>query len=142
MIVREKGDAFVLISQHNHAAVSGEFAKKWNHSFYEQVGRKDDLLFSVYEHDRGWLALDHTPFWNDAKQAPYSFLDFPTVPKLVHYKHGIDEVEQMNPYAALLCSLHFCALLGEKNDEYQSFLAHEHKRQNKLKNLLHIKRNS
>ncbi|MCL7749474.1 DUF3891 family protein [Halalkalibacter alkaliphilus] len=138
MIVREKVNSFVLVKQHDHAVISGQLVENWNEDIFQGENKREDVIYSVYQHDRGWIALDHTPFWNDLYKKPYSFIDFPLVPKLVHYKHGIDEVERENSYAALLCSLHFCALLTANDDEYQWFLSHEEERQENLKNQLKI----
>ncbi|MDT8861222.1 DUF3891 family protein [Alkalihalobacillus sp. MEB130] len=138
MIVREKINSYILVKQHDHAYISGQLAENWNDDIFQKSKNRNDVIYSVYQHDRGWIALDHTPFWNDLSKKPYSFIDFPLVPKLVHYKHGIDEVERENSYAALLCSLHFCALLTSNDNEYQWFLSHEEDRQKKLKNDLKI----
>ncbi|KHF38163.1 DUF3891 family protein [Halalkalibacter okhensis] len=138
MIVRDTLNSFVLVKQHDHAIISGQLAENWSKDYFQGENKREDVIYSVYQHDRGWIALDHTPFWNDLYKKPYSFIDFPLVPKLVHYKHGIDEVEEVNAYAALLCSLHFCALLSSNDKEYQWFISHEEERQKKLKKQLKI----
>ncbi|WP_025026011.1 DUF3891 family protein [Caldalkalibacillus mannanilyticus] len=135
MIVRETKDSFILIKQHDHAQISGQLAENWNEDLSDT---KKDLLFAIYQHDRGWIDLDDTPFWNDQNKSPYSFLDFPFTTKVVHYKHGIDQIEAESPYAALICSLHYHSIVSFNPEEGSWFLQHENNRQQKLKASLKI----
>ncbi len=97
------------------------------------------MATAVFEHDRGWIDLDDTPFWNDRSGAPYSFIDFPLVPKIAFYRKGIDEVERMNRYAALLCSLHYASFFErETHPAGVNYLREERERQRRLKRELRI----
>ncbi|MFS1512414.1 DUF3891 family protein [Chengkuizengella sp. SCS-71B] len=134
MIIYEQKDKFIMIEQHEHANVSGEMAIHWDMKYFQNKNRWADVLLAVYEHDRGWIELDAVPFWNDRKQVPYSFMDFPLPPKLRAYQHGIDTVEEKNSYAGLLCSLQYTHLISEVSDDPQAvpFLAYEKNRQNNM----------
>lgn len=80
---------------------------------------KEDVLYSIKEHDRAWIDLDHTPLWNDELQRPYSFIDYPSLIKLTYYRQGIDKVGRQSPYAGLLCSLHFASFYeAQKNVQF------------------------
>jgi hypothetical protein len=136
MIVRKTKNGFVLVRQHDHAHLSGQFAEQWKEELFKGKERQEDVIYAVYQHDRGWISLDESPFWNDRDDIPYSFMDFPLTPKLVHYKQGIDEVEENNSYAALLCSLHYTALLDSASAaKAGNYLSYEKQRQRKLKEL-------
>ncbi len=90
MICREQAGKFVMIKQHDHGLLAGKFAARFH---MEQVPRKrrlDEVLYAIGNHDRGWIDLDEAPFWNDTAKAPYSFIDFPVVPKLTFYRWGLD----------------------------------------------------
>lgn len=126
MIVREREKDYVMIEQDNHAHISGDLVTAWKDSLF--IGRdfKDSVEYAIYHHDYGWNLLDKQPFWNDKKQAPYTFLDFPTPSKTVFYKHGIDAVEKADRYAALLCSKHYSDfLLNDISPEARDFVQSE-----------------
>lgn len=127
MIIRETERDFVLVQQHDHARVSGDVAAHMAVPYFVDTGYVDDVLLAVYEHDRSWIRLDETPIWNDGEGLPFSFMDYPLLPKLTMYKQGIDEVELRNPYAALLCSMHYASFrIFETSDRPECVEFHEH----------------
>lgn len=109
MVIYETDQAYIMTTQHDHAHISGELASQWEESAFKNRRHKQDFVYAAREHDRGWIQLDAAPFWNDHVSAPYTFIDFPLNPRFVFYRLGIDEVEQGNTYAALLCSLMYKA---------------------------------
>ncbi|KIL39456.1 hypothetical protein SD70_20010 [Gordoniibacillus kamchatkensis] len=96
-----------MVAQHDHALLSGSLAQHLRRHLFAHDSYRDDVVFAVCEHDRGWIRMDDTPIWNDRAVGPALFPDYPLLPKLILYRQGIDEVQQMNRYAALLCSLHY-----------------------------------
>lgn len=135
MIVRETREYYVMTTQHDHAKVSGEISR-W---FLEKLfsgSNIHEVILAIEQHDRGWIRLDYTPIWNDHKEVPFSFMDYPLLPKLLSYKSGLDEVESMNTYAGLLCSLHYTSFNHIKRSTLQdclNFLQYEKERQEKIK---------
>lgn len=109
MIVRESDEYFTMTGQHDHAILSGQIASHFKPEWFGDPAWTDKVVLAIREHDRGWIGLDEIPIWNDGSNAPFSFMDYPLAPKLPMYEKGIDEVERMNPYAALLCSLHYAS---------------------------------
>ena len=133
MIVRELEDHFIMIEQDDHAHVSGEIISNWQDRFFKKKEHQQSVIDAIYMHDFGWKAFDKQPFWNDEKCAPYTFIDFPTPAKTVLYTHGIDAVEQQDPYAALLCSEHYTRfLLQDDSNEAKAFIKQEHARQQQI----------
>ncbi|MBY7142118.1 DUF3891 family protein [Virgibacillus sp. NKC19-3] len=134
MIVRERENEFVLIKQHDHAQISGEIVKNWRNDLWKDATcRCKSVEYAIYNHDLGWKPVDEQPFWNDQKQKPYSFIDFPTPLKTVFYKHGIDEVMKHDSYAGLLCSRHYMNfLLQETSREARAFVDQETERQQQI----------
>lgn len=133
MIVQERIDHFVMIEQDNHAHVSGDLIKAWKDSFFTGEALRKSVEYAILHHDYGWNALDKQPFWNDEKQMPYTFIDFPNKPKTVFYKHGIDVVEKDDPYAALLCSYHYSRfLLKDSSLEATEFIQKEEQRRKRI----------
>jgi hypothetical protein len=140
VIVCERENEFVMIKQHDHAHVSAEIARHLNHKIFVD-DHKHDIIYSIQDHDRGWIDLDHTPLWNDRERTPFSFMDFPLLPKLAFYRKGIDEVEEENKYATLLCSLHFVSFFENDLDPAaQQFISKETERQKKIKSELDLNR--
>ncbi len=107
MIVRETDKGFLLIAQHDHGLVSGDFAKRFSEEWLGEAPLRDDVLFAASNHDIGWRRLDSEVSWNGERGRPHSFVDYPSEPKMEAYTEGLDAVEAHSPYAALLCSAHY-----------------------------------
>jgi hypothetical protein len=130
MIVRERPDSFLLFGQHEHALMAGEFARRWE-------VRPDPFGPTVYataNHDLAWREPDREVLWNEEKDRPYSFMDYPLHLKLPAQKWGIDQVEDHDPYAGCLCSMHYARfLLDAERPEEIEFREAEFERQARLK---------
>ena len=113
MIVRERPDSFVLVEQHQHGLVSGEFARHW----VAEAPVGEAALYAISNHDVGWRELDATVRWNEETGRPYSFLDYPAEPKLRAYTHGLDLVQARSPYAACLCNMHYGSFVRDAKSE-------------------------
>lgn len=139
MIVREQNDGFLMIKQHDHAQLSQLLYKHLLEDFSPNENFKDSVELAIKLHDCGWIPFDETPFWNDVSQSPYAFTEFPTAPKTVLYKHGIDEVEDIDAYAALLCSEHYIRFIKHSNAKItKEFVQQEQKRQQNLQKELNL----
>lgn len=139
LIIRERNDEFIMIKQHDHAQLSHIFYNHLRNEFLPNNKFKDSIGLAIKLHDCGWIPFDETPFWNDISNSPYTFTEFPTIPKTVLYKHGIDQVENKDPYAALLCSEHYIKFLERSNDEFaKEFVHNEKKRQQNLQKKLNL----
>ena len=131
MIVREKAGSYVLIKQHDHALASGEFAKHWA----RKPQPLESTLYAIAHHDVAWQGPDASVPWNEETGRPYSFVDYPPEPKVRAYAAGLDWLEQRDPYAACLCSMHYETLvrrLGRSAAE-EGFAAAESRRQARLR---------
>jgi hypothetical protein len=107
MIVRERPDAFLLFGQHEHALMAGEFARRWD----VRLDPFGPTVYAVANHDLAWREPDREVLWNQEKDRPYSFMDYPLHLKLPAQKWGIDQVENHDPYAGCLCSMHYARFL-------------------------------
>lgn len=138
MIVREDQDNFILITQHDHAYIAGEFLMHFKKDFIA-LEHFESLKFAVHQHDRAWIIPDSNPIMNDATNFPYTFLDYPERLKLHFYKLGIEQVDQANSYAAILCSMHYSSFLENSfTDVGKQFYEREQLRQKHLMNKLKI----
>lgn len=123
-----------MTEQLHHSIVSGEMLSYWKYQNVKNSSFYPSLHYAISMHDYGWQNFDKQPFWNDQTQQPYSFIDFPMMAKLVLYQHGVDQIEQENPYAALLCSRHYQNFfVGEKAAPAKQFVQHEEERQIRIK---------
>ena len=130
MIVRERPDSYVLIKQHDHGLISGEFARHWA----EKPRPLEPTLYAIANHDIGWQSLDASVRWNEESGKPYSFTDYPTEPKLRAYREGLDFLEARSPYAACLCSMHYAAFISDSEEEAAvRFVKGEVRRRRKIK---------
>lgn len=137
MIIHEREKDFIMVAQHDHALVSRDAAQCWRDDYFFGIEKKDSVVLAVREHDRCWIEPDKEPLWNEDTQQPYSFMDYPGNPKLAFYKEGIDEVVQMDPYAGLLCSLHYSSFLEDATSTIgKNFWSAEKQRQQNVLNEL------
>ena len=96
MIARRAADGtFVLIRQHDHGLLSGQFAEQWTWNGSPGAA----ACFAIAHHDVAWVGLDAEPRWDAADGAPFSFFNHPLDEKYVAYRIGIDLVETASPYA-------------------------------------------
>ena len=110
--------------------VSGELMKNWKDSLFYGKEFRQSVQYAIRFHDYGWKIFDKQPFWNDQGHAPYTFSDYPLLPKIVIYTFGIHEVEKNDPYSALLCSRHYSRfLLHNPSEEAVAFIKQEKHRQ-------------
>jgi hypothetical protein len=131
MIVRERSDSYVLIKQHDHGLLSGEFARYWA----ERPRPLQSTIYAIMEHDVGWQNLDTPVSWSEKTGKPYSFTNYPMGPKLQAYKEGLNFLEARNPYAACLCSMHYTSLVGDTEQEVR-FRESETARQRKIESAM------
>ena len=130
MIVRDNPDSFLLIKQHDHALASGEFARHWA----REPRPLGSTLYAVAQHDVAWQGPDAAVRWNEEAGRPYSFMDYPSEPKVRAYAAGLDVLESEDPYASCLCSMHYETLMrGSRNEAEARFGETELARQSRLK---------
>jgi hypothetical protein len=130
LIVREKPGSYVLIGQHDHGRISGEFAKRWR----EKPTPLEPTLYAIANHDAAWQKLDETVRWDETAGRPYSFMDYPVEPKMQAYREGLDFLETQDAYAACLCSMHYASFVRNAEGAAEvRFREGEHRRQKRLK---------
>ncbi|MBB6454385.1 hypothetical protein HNQ94_002867 [Salirhabdus euzebyi] len=135
MIVVEKNDYYLLFKQHDHGEVSGQIAKRVKEKWFKGKEVRKDVEFAIQHHDYAWIDLDNQVKWNEEKNRPYSFIDYPLQDKLFAYSKGINTVQQHSYYAALLCSMHYASFFREPmtDSKIKSFISQEMKRQEMLR---------
>ncbi len=115
MIRREISSAngarlWLLVSQVEHAHVSGEFARNWRAEFTR------DVIAAITHHDDGWAAWEAEPRLNPEIGAPFSFLEMPVPAALVIWDHSIAAAGEFGPLAAYIVAGHFYDLLNNSEN--------------------------
>jgi hypothetical protein len=130
MIVRDNPNSYVLIGQHDHGRISGEFARCWR----ERPTPLEPTLYAIANHDVAWQKLDEAVRWDETRGRPYSFVDYPIEPKLEAYGEGLDFLEAQDAYAACLCSMHYASFVRDAEGAAEvRFRKGEDRRQQRLK---------
>ncbi len=129
MIVIEYDDRYEYIKQHDHALLAGEMATYASNSPFKKTDYR--TVMTVALHDASWKESDDT-----FTGKPVHFVDYPMDKKLKLYKDGIDTIEKIDEYIALLTSLHYTAFFNSEGPkETLRFLKLEKERQHKLQAL-------
>ena len=110
--------------------MAGEFARRWGNG----PNPFDSTVYAVAYHDVAWREPDQEVLWNEERDRPYSFVDYPIELKLPAQKKGIDLVEARDSYAGCLCSMHYARFLLEaERPEEIEFREGEFDRQDSIK---------
>jgi hypothetical protein len=141
MIIRETATHFTMITQNDHAHLAADMAAYLKPSLYLNSEYASDVLLAIREHDRCWIKLDAMPIWNDQSHAPFGFDDYPIQPKMMFYRFGIDEIQEMSAYASYLSSVHFASFQPIRESdlpECVEFVRYEKKRQASIQNQIQM----
>ena len=123
----------MLIGQHDHGLVAGEIARRWGRGFEPSPS----TVLAVAQHDLGWRELDGTVLWNEETGRPHDFLDYPAEPKVRAFAAALDLLEERDPYAACLSSMHYATLMqGSEEEAEVRFREAEHRRQERLRKII------
>lgn len=106
MLVQERSDGLGLITQHDHAALSGELAHAWR-GVRGEGALPHRLVWAVTMHDLAWIEQDAWGWWSQDQGRLASFHDVPIAERVALYGRGLDALEAIHPYVATLVSLHY-----------------------------------
>ena len=134
MLVQTLPSTYRLIGQEQHALVSGIAAHAWRGVTAKTTALHGLLVQTIGIHDNPWRHIDEKPIWDPVKQRPVDFVSLPMDDKLILYGGGIDQMERVHPYAALLVSLHYTTFAGTINSE--TLQKQEQRRRDRLRKLL------
>jgi hypothetical protein len=105
VIVQERDGGLLLFRQTDHALLSGAFADAWGNDVIPPLERRDALLVAAARHDDGWFEWELAPKLNKDGE-PIDFIHIPVAEHVALYRRGIDLVEDEDPYAGFVASLH------------------------------------
>lgn len=113
MLVRDAGDAWQIVLQTDHAALSGQLAAAWGGPGFARPEPYDSVLRAAACHDDGWAVWERRPRLGE-DGAPQSFTTVPAPIHLAFYRAGVEVVADEDPYAGLLVSMHMSGLYRQR----------------------------
>ncbi|CAN5683915.1 hypothetical protein BH09PLA1_BH09PLA1_24630 [soil metagenome] len=108
MIRRRVGNEFWLITQHDHALLSGELARRVGNKLFDPLS--ESAIRGISLHDCGWPVHDDQPTLNSKHHPIDVFESTPSIALKVWQAASDRAAEAGDDYAALLVSLHVLSL--------------------------------
>jgi hypothetical protein len=105
MIVRTFDDGLLLITQPDHAGLSGRIMAAWLADGLPELDVRDEILEAARVHDIGWIDPDAAPLVNPASGRPYDFIDAPVATKQAVWRRALERLRG-SPYVAALVAQH------------------------------------
>jgi hypothetical protein len=110
MIRREtNADSFILITQHDHAVLSGQLAEHFGNARFAKPEPYASTILGTQMHDCGWPLHDDRPTLNRAG-LPIDVFESTLPIALKVWTAAAERAAAADPYAGLLVSLHVMAL--------------------------------
>ena len=108
MIVRYESDgSIVMITQNDHAQLSGLFAAHWGNAKFERPRPYASLVRAAMFHDRGWIRYETGPQINPETGKTPNYREVPNDPaQLEAFEWAGDWLSGIDPYAGLMISKH------------------------------------
>jgi len=118
MIVRYESDrSLVMITQNDHAKLSGLFAAHWGNDRFEKPRPHASTTRAAQYHDIGWLRYEAKPHFNVETGKTPNFREVPNdQAQLDSYQWALDWSSAIDSYAGLLISKHRTGLWQSRYD--------------------------
>ena len=126
-MLRSKIDGgWCLVTHPDHAHLAGEFAKYWGNESFAPPEPREHVLRGIHCHDDGWRARDAQPVITKqgspaafsvelvGKYSAFEDIDLPAY--LAVRREAVQLMAKLDPYAAILISMHTSNLLSERAD--------------------------
>lgn len=115
MLLREDGEAVLVIGQPAHAWVSGQLARAWGNERFGWLEPREEVCLAAEQHDVGMARLDLEPTLNQETGRPHSFMELPLEAHLALWSEGPRQVLTQSRYAAVLVSMHGAGLYERRD---------------------------
>lgn len=108
MIVRYETDgSIVMITQNDHAQLSGLFAAHWGNGAFEKPRPYGSLVRAAMFHDRGWIRYETSPQLNPETGRTPNYREVPTDrAQLEAFEWAGDWLSAIDAYAGLMIAKH------------------------------------
>lgn len=117
-MIRRDGSngTWLVISQVDHAHVSGEIAAVWGNAEVSPLPNKDELVAAVRDHDDGWRDWERLPTIDPDSGWPRNFTEMPMDVATGIWRQSILVCRTHSPLGGIWVGRHF-TFLGEKARE-------------------------
>jgi hypothetical protein len=117
MIRHRQGSDFLLITQDDHARLSGRFAEHLGNGRFAPPEPRAQTLRGIALHDCGWPLHDERPTLNPRRE-PLHVLESPMTVATRVWTESARLAAEADPYSGLLVSLHVLNLssIAQRND--------------------------
>ncbi|MGH7175975.1 MAG: DUF3891 family protein, partial [Tepidisphaeraceae bacterium] len=109
MIRRTEPNAHCLITQHDHALLSGRLARQIGNKLFDPPHPLEPVCLGIGLHDCGWPLHDDQPTLN-SRGLPLDVFETPREIALRVWQESVDRAYANDAYAGFLTSLHVLAL--------------------------------
>ncbi len=108
MIVRYESDgSIIMITQNDHAQLSGLFAAHWGNDTFEKPRPYASLVRAAMFHDRGWIRYETSPQLNPETGKTPNYREVPNDRmQLEAFEWAGDWLSAIDPYAGLMITKH------------------------------------
>lgn len=108
MIIQARGSTALLITQPDHAALSGRLMAHWKDRDFDAHPRRASILLAVREHDNGWHEVDATPVVDPASGQVLDFMNVPADTRRAIWPRGVERLARNtnDRWAAALVAQH------------------------------------
>jgi hypothetical protein len=113
-------ERWVLISQVEHARLSGRLAEAWSGGGLAPLNPHAEMVAAITHHDDGWAAWEVAPKVDPHTGRPLDFTEMPLTDSLAIWRESIGRAADLGPLAAYMVSGHFSALLERFPDRWKS----------------------
>lgn len=125
VIRRPHHDGWILISQRDHAALSGALMARWGNEFFAPPTPYAQVVLGIAEHDTGWDAWDAAPEIHAETGYPLQFTELTSEAYIPIWRRGVEYHREASPYAALLIALHTGHLARRRLEKVLGHVADE-----------------
>ena len=115
MLVRREAHGLLVIGQASHAWLSGQLARAWGNDSFERPSPPEEVCLAAEQHDVGMSEWDLAPKLDAASGRPQSFTEMALEDHLQLWSAAPSKLLSQSRYAALLVSLHGCALYERRD---------------------------
>jgi hypothetical protein len=127
MIVRYESDgSIVMITQNDHAQLSGLFAAHWGNDKFEKPHPYVPMIRAAMFHDRGWIRYETGPLLDPATGKTPNYRQVPNdKAQLDAFEWAGDWMSDIDPYAGLMIAKHRTGLYQGRYDVITSPAANQ-----------------
>lgn len=109
---------WLLISQVEHARLSGEITRAWREPFSQEV------VDAIVHHDDGWSEWEAAPQLDVARGRPLSFVEMPIAEALQIWNRSIGDAHRIGLLAGAIVAGHFLGLASGSDQAKKPLVAH------------------